>query len=66
MHDDYYAGISAFINRSAAQWERNSLMIAVGALVPLDHGRLGKSWRHAGNLKELAECVLVPHPSPPN
>lgn len=29
-------------------------MLAVGALVPLSHGRLGKSWKHASALKELA------------
>lgn len=29
-------------------------MLAVGALVPLSQGRLGKSWKHASALKELA------------
>lgn len=58
MHDDEHAGISAFVNRSAAHWDRNSLMLAVGALVPLESGRLGKSWKHAESLKELAESVL--------
>ena len=55
MHDDEHAGISAFINKSTVKWERNALMLAVGALVPLDSGRLGKSWKHADKLKELAE-----------
>lgn len=30
-------------------------MLAVGALVPLSYGRLGKSWRHAERLQELAK-----------
>lgn len=55
MHDDEHAGISAFVNKSTDQWERNSLMLAVGVLVPLDNGRLGKSWKHADTLKELAK-----------
>ena len=54
MHDGDYAGISAFANRSSNQWERNALMLAVGALVPLDRGRLGRSWKHADKLKALA------------
>ena len=55
MHDDEHAGISAFINRTTNKWERNALMLAVGALVPLDQGRLGRSWKHAEKLKGLAE-----------
>ena len=54
VHDEDYAGISAFINEPAAKSERNALMLAVGALVPLSQGRLGKSWKHASALKELA------------
>lgn len=34
-------------------------MLAVGALVPLSYGRLGKSWKHALGLKELAKSVGV-------
>ena len=60
MHDDEHAGISAFINRSAAHWDRNALMLAVGALVPLENGRLGRSWKHVQGLKELAESVSHP------
>ncbi|KAL1963651.1 hypothetical protein VTN77DRAFT_7972 [Rasamsonia byssochlamydoides] len=52
---DQYAGISAFVNQPAAEAERNALMLAVGVLVPLSFGRLGKSWRHAAGLKELAK-----------
>ncbi|MCJ1476194.1 hypothetical protein MMC13_004859 [Lambiella insularis] len=59
LHDDEHAGISAFINRSAAHWDRKALMLAVGALVPLENGRLGKSWKHADNLKELAEHLVL-------
>ncbi|MCJ1285234.1 hypothetical protein MMC26_004574 [Xylographa opegraphella] len=66
MHDDEHAGISAFINRSAAHWDRNALMLAVGALVPLENGRLGRSWKHAEGLKELAEhLVLDPRKTKP-
>lgn len=52
---DRYAGISAYVNRPAAETQRNALMLAVGVLVPLPFGRLGKSWRHAPRLQELAE-----------
>jgi hypothetical protein len=53
VHDEY-AGISAFVNEPAEESERNALMLAVGVLAPLSYGRLGKSWRHAANLKDLA------------
>ncbi|KAL1986422.1 hypothetical protein VTN96DRAFT_6342 [Rasamsonia emersonii] len=52
---EQYAGISAFVNQPAEEAERNALMLAVGVLVPLSYGRLGKSWRHAAGLKELAK-----------
>jgi len=32
-------------------------MLAVGALIPLEQGRLGRSWEHADKLKELARFV---------
>ncbi|EEP82221.1 predicted protein [Uncinocarpus reesii 1704] len=51
---DDYAGLSAFVNQPADESERNALMLAVGVLVPLSQGRLGKAWRHAACLKELA------------
>lgn len=54
---EQYAGISAFVNQPATEAERNALMLAVGVLVPLSYGRLGKSWRHAAGLKELAKLV---------
>lgn len=56
IHDEEYVGISAFVNKLAEESERNALMLAVGALVPLSAaGRLGKSWKHAAGLKELAK-----------
>ena len=55
IHGDEYAGISAFVNEPAKESDRNALMLAVGALVPLSYGRLGKSWKHAAGLKELAK-----------
>ncbi|KAL9107769.1 MAG: hypothetical protein Q9227_007391 [Pyrenula ochraceoflavens] len=53
-----YAGISAFEHQRSEQAQRNALMLAVGVLVPLDHGRLGKSWRHAQSLKALARQII--------
>ncbi|KAF8439533.1 hypothetical protein BGX38DRAFT_872899 [Terfezia claveryi] len=52
-----FAGVSAFINQPAAESERNAMMVSVGILVPLSYGRLGRSWRHAKNLKELARSI---------
>ena len=57
LHGDDYAGLSAFINQPAADSERNAIMLAVGVLVPLSYGRMGKSWKHAEGLKELARSV---------
>jgi hypothetical protein len=51
---DKYAGLSAFIHEPAPEADRNALMLAVGVLVPLSYGRLGRSWRHADNLQKLA------------
>ncbi|KAI0016930.1 hypothetical protein F4780DRAFT_631801 [Xylariomycetidae sp. FL0641] len=59
VHDDY-AGISAFVNApvedSAA---RNARMLAVGVLVPLSYGRLGRAWKHAEGLKSLASTLAA-------
>jgi len=33
-------------------------MLAVGVLVPLEHGRIGRSWRHAVVLEELARAQI--------
>lgn len=58
IHGDEFAGISSFVNGEAEQSERNALMLAVGALLPLSYGRLGKSWRHADGLRALARYLL--------
>ncbi|KAJ5314685.1 uncharacterized protein N7443_001569 [Penicillium atrosanguineum] len=55
---EQYAGVSAFVNQPAAEAERNAKMFAVGVLVPLSTGRLGKSWRHAPRLRELTLFVV--------
>ncbi|KAL8717498.1 MAG: hypothetical protein Q9225_005255 [Loekoesia sp. 1 TL-2023] len=65
VHNDAYAGVSSFINGKAEESERNALMLAVGALIPLSYGRLGKSWRHGEGLRALARD-LVRDPSNTN
>ncbi|KIW70021.1 hypothetical protein PV04_02332 [Phialophora macrospora] len=57
IHEEY-AGLSAFINKPDQQSDRAARMLAVGILVPLEHGRIGRSWRHAENLKELARTQI--------
>jgi hypothetical protein len=52
---DRYAGISVFANAPASEEFRNARMIAVGVLVPLSYGRLGRSWKHADKLKDMAQ-----------
>lgn len=55
VHEDGYAGLSAFINAPTDEEEsRHARMIAVGVLVPLSYGRLGRAWRHAQGLKDMA------------
>ncbi|KAK2747793.1 hypothetical protein FQN57_001823 [Myotisia sp. PD_48] len=49
-----YAGLSAFYRKPSNEANRNAVMISVGVLVPLSHGRLGRSWKHAAGLKDLA------------
>ncbi|OAR00407.1 hypothetical protein LLEC1_01350, partial [Akanthomyces lecanii] len=50
-----HAGLSAFVNEPTEEEElRNARMIAVGILVPLSYGRLGRAWRHAEHLKDMA------------
>ncbi|KAL8773299.1 MAG: hypothetical protein Q9209_001693 [Squamulea sp. 1 TL-2023] len=58
VHNDEYAGISSFLNGEAEESERNALMLAVGALIPLSYGRLGRSWRYADELKSLAKKLV--------
>jgi hypothetical protein len=50
---EQYAGVSAFANRPAHESERNAHFAAVGLLVPLTYGRLGRSWLHAHQLRRL-------------
>ncbi|KAK4193621.1 hypothetical protein QBC35DRAFT_1537 [Podospora australis] len=58
VYDDNHAGLSAFVNTPTDEEEtRHARMIAVGVLVPLSYGRLGRAWRHAESLKEMA-CKL--------
>ena len=59
MHDDDHIGISAFVNRVSKERARNALMLAVGALVPLSHGRLGRSWKLADALGELSKSAFL-------
>ncbi len=55
VHEDGYAGLSAFVNaRTDEEETRHARMIAVGVLVPLTYGRLGRAWRHAEELTEMA------------
>lgn len=55
VHDGAHAGLSAFVNEPCEEEAaRNARMIAVGILVPLSYGRLGRAWRHAENLKDMA------------
>ena len=68
VHEDGYAGLSAFVNsRTEEEETRHARMIAVGVLVPLSYGRLGRAWRHAEALMDMAKCVrrlLLPLPPP--
>lgn len=55
VHEDGYAGLSAFVNAPTDDEDaRHARMIAVGVLVPLSYGRLGRAWRHAEGLKAMA------------
>ncbi|KOS19208.1 Protein LCHN [Escovopsis weberi] len=59
VHDGAHAGLSAFINEPCEEEElRHARMIAVGILVPLSYGRLGRSWRHAQSLKDMASTLV--------
>jgi hypothetical protein len=58
--DRDHGGISAFVNRATDDSSsRNARMLAVGAVVPLAGGRLGRAWRHAAALKALAASVAA-------
>ncbi|KAK3313556.1 hypothetical protein B0H66DRAFT_566501 [Apodospora peruviana] len=60
VHDGGHAGLSAFVNaRTEEEETRHARMIAVGVLVPLSYGRLGRAWRHADSLKEMASALAT-------
>jgi hypothetical protein len=54
-----FAGISAFQKAKASEQERNASFVAVGALVRLKDGRLGRAWEHAPELRQLATQIIV-------
>ncbi|KAF2843498.1 hypothetical protein M501DRAFT_994437 [Patellaria atrata CBS 101060] len=56
---DGYAGISAFANRPAGEEYRNAHLVAVGVLVPLSYGRMGRSWLHAQSLRDMAHALAI-------
>jgi hypothetical protein len=58
FHDNH-AGISAFAKGDASAEARNARFVAVGCMVPLYDGRLGRAWLHAQNLIRLARCVRI-------
>ncbi|EKG12516.1 hypothetical protein MPH_10386 [Macrophomina phaseolina MS6] len=55
---EQYVGLSAFVNDPASEAERNAHLVAVGILVPLSQGRLGRSWLHTQKLRELAKLLV--------
>ncbi|KAL2271867.1 hypothetical protein VTJ83DRAFT_1238 [Remersonia thermophila] len=60
VHDGAHAGLSAFVNiPTDEEATRHARMIAVGVLVPLSFGRLGRAWRHAKNLKAMASSLAA-------
>ncbi|RYC56174.1 hypothetical protein CHU98_g10033 [Xylaria longipes] len=55
-----YAGLSAFVNAPVEDTAtRNARMLAVGVLVPLSYGRLGRAWKHAESLKAITSKLAV-------
>ncbi|PHH63616.1 hypothetical protein CDD81_5708 [Ophiocordyceps australis] len=58
VHDGGHAGLAAFCNEPCCdEGARNARMVAVGVLVPLGCGRLGRVWRHAASLEQMALCL---------
>lgn len=53
-----HAGVSVFVQEEADAKHRNANFAAVGALVPLSYGQLGRSWTHADELRRLARDVV--------
>jgi DENN domain-containing protein 11 len=64
VHEEY-VGVSAYLNKPDSQAARNANMLAVGVLVPLQQGRIGKAWLHVDGLKALARWVTSPTHSLP-
>lgn len=58
IHGQGYAGISAFAQEDADSSQRNANFCSVGALVPISHGKLGASWKHAPKLRHLAKQLV--------
>jgi len=58
IHDGQHAGVSSFAQQEADQAHRNASFCAVGVLVSVSHGRLGKGWLHASSLRQLVDGVL--------
>ncbi|KAF1986738.1 hypothetical protein K402DRAFT_376606 [Aulographum hederae CBS 113979] len=56
---EQYAGLSAFVNQPSDETHRNAQFVAVGILVPLSYGRLGRSWLHAQKLQQLARKMVA-------
>ncbi|KAF2727091.1 hypothetical protein EJ04DRAFT_547413 [Polyplosphaeria fusca] len=56
LHEGY-AGLSAFVNAPASEAQRNANFVAVGALVALSYGRLGRSWLLAPRLQKIAGAL---------
>ena len=54
-----HAGVSAFLQAESDATHRNANFVAVGALVPLSYGRLGRNWLHANQLKRLAKSATA-------
>ncbi|RDA94333.1 hypothetical protein CP533_3824 [Ophiocordyceps camponoti-saundersi (nom. inval.)] len=55
VHDAAHAGLGAFVNVPCDEvGARHARMMAVGVLVPLSYGRLGRAWRHASSLEHMA------------
>ena len=52
------AGVSCFVQEESDAQHRNASFAAVGVLVPLSYGRLGRSWMRAAALRQLARDVV--------
>ena len=52
------AGVSVFVHEEADAQHRNANFAAVGTLVPLSYGRIGRGWVLAPELRRLASDVV--------